>query len=85
MSGKRAIKPPRGRMARRLVYFCMAILTLTLFWAAGLYTYAALHDTSVELSSVLTYVGASFGGELLLLCVKRVFAKQDNKEDLSND
>lgn len=76
--GKRLINR-KGVMARRLVYFCIAVLTITLIWAAGLHTYAVLHNTSVDLSSVLTFVGTAFGGELLLLCIKRVFAKP-NKE-----
>ena len=75
MRGRRQIKPPKGSMARRLVYFCIVVLTVTLIWTACLYTYAAVHSISIDLSPVLTFVAAAFGGELLLLCLKRIFAK----------
>lgn len=70
-------KPPKGRMARRLVLYCIAVLTLTLIWAVGLKTAALLIEptVSVDVSDILTFVGAAFGGELLLLAFKRVFAK----------
>lgn len=64
----------KGRMARRLVYFCVTILTAAAVWAAVLKTM----DHTAELSDVLTFVGAAFGGELLLLLVKRVFAKENS-------
>lgn len=40
-----------------------------------------------EASTLLTAGLALFGGELLLLCLKRIFAKNDNKEamDMCND
>ena len=60
--------------------FCIAVLTVTLAWAIYLYTYAAKHDISVDLSPVLTFVGAAFGGELLMCLVKRIFAKSNEEE-----
>ena len=63
-------------MARKLVYFCISILTLTAVWAAVVKTIAPTTD----LSDVLTFVGAAFGGELLFLLVKRVFAKPTETE-----
>lgn len=71
-------KKQKGRMARRLVYYCIAVLTLTGVWAAVLKTL----DHTADLSDVLTFVGAAFGGELLLCLVKRVFVKRpDNQEE----
>lgn len=67
-------KNSKGRMARRLVYFCVFMLTAAAVWAAVLKTM----DHAAELSDVLTFIGAAFGGELLLLLVKRVFAKENS-------
>jgi hypothetical protein len=75
----------KGKMARRLVYFCIGFLTVTALWAMTVTTLAGVKgwevDLSGYLSAVLTYTGAAFGGELLFLLVKRVFAKPtDNTE-----
>ena len=74
----------KGKMARRLVYFCISVLTATALWAAAITTIAAYRGESIDLSAVLTYIGAAFGGELLLLLVKRVFAKpsEESEEDI---
>lgn len=71
----------KGKMARRLVYFCIVVLTVTAFWAAAITTMAAYQGQSIDLSAVLTYIGAAFGGELLLLLVKRVFAKPSTESE----
>ena len=66
----------KGKMARRLVYFCISILTFTLMWAMVIKTIALFNDQmSVDLTDVLTFTAAAFGGELLLLAFKRIFAK----------
>lgn len=70
-------KQKKGRMARWLVCYCIAVLTLTWVWAAVLKTI----DHTVDTSDVLTFVGAAFGGELLLLAFKRVFAKPSDQEE----
>lgn len=49
MSGKRMIT--RGRMARRLVYFCIVVLTIAAVWAATITTVAVICDTTVDLSA----------------------------------
>lgn len=74
---KRGKKHGKGMMARRLVYYCIVVLTLTGIWAAVLKTV----DHTVDASDVLTFIGAAFGGELLLLAFKRVFAKPTNDEE----
>lgn len=76
MSGKRLYRP-KGQMARRLVYFCISMLTATTLWAVVLKSI----DHTIDLSDVLTFVGAVFGGELLMLLVKRVFAKPSEQEE----
>ena len=83
MRKKRKSKPQKGAMARKLVYFCIAIMTLTLIWAVVLKTAALFNSQmSVDVSDVLTFVGAAFGGELLLLAFKRVFAKETKGEEI---
>lgn len=64
-------------MSRTLVCYCIGVLTVTAVWGA------VLKSTSPEadLSDVLTFVGAAFGGELLLLLCKRVFAKDKESEE----
>lgn len=80
MSGKRELKPQKGKMARKLVYFCIGVMTFTLIWAMVLKTVALFNsEITVDVSDVLTYVGAAFGGELLLLAFKRVFAKSNEQ------
>ena len=71
----------KGVMAKKLVYFCLRVLLWTAVWAAALKTVGVILDRTVDLTDVLTFVGAAFGGELLLLLVKRVFAKQKSNDD----
>lgn len=61
----------KGAMARRLVYYCVGMLTAAGVWAAVLKSI----DHMADLSDILTFIGAAFGGELLMLLLKRVFAK----------
>ena len=83
MNGKRALnpvkqeRPAKGAMARRLVIYCVAVLTITAVWAAAVKT----GNPTADLSDVLTFVGAAFGGELLCLLLKRIFAKQNETEE----
>jgi hypothetical protein len=77
MIGKRVAKLPKGQMARQLVYYCIAVLTVTAVWAMVMKTI----DHAIDLSDVLTFVGAAFGGELLLLAFKRVFSKPTEQEE----
>ena len=71
----------KGKMARELVYFCIWALTAALTWAMILKTAAVLLDRTCDLSDVLIFAGAAFGGELLLLLCKRVFAKPNDKDN----
>jgi len=82
MKGKHEVK---GAMSRKLVCFCITVMTLTLIWAVVLKTIALFNSQMiVDVSDVLTFVGAAFGGELLLLAFKRVFAKDETKgEDVN--
>ena len=71
----------KGVMSRKLVIYCICMLTAAVIWAAALKTYCAMTANEVDLSDVLTFTGAAFGGELLLLLVKRVFAKPSEVEE----
>lgn len=72
----------KGQMARELVYYCLWMLTAAATWAMILKTAALILDRTCDLTDVLVFVGAAFGGELLLLLVKRLLAKPgDNNED----
>jgi len=73
MRGKREAK---GQMSRQLVSYCIAVLTVTAIWGGAL---KSLHPEA-DLTDVLTFVGAAFGGELLLLLLKRVFAKEKRED-----
>lgn len=75
----------KGVMAKKLVYFCLRVLLVTAVWAAALKTVGVILDRPVDLTDVLTFIGAAFGGELLLLLAKRVLAKSnDDKGDTYN-
>lgn len=82
MSASKGRKPsPKGQMARHLVYYCIGVLTVTAIWAAVITTAAVVKGVAVELSAPLTFIGAAFGGELLLLLVKRVCAKDKTETE----
>ena len=74
----------KGQMARTLVIYCVRAITLASIWAACLKTYAVIkwgETNGCDLSDVLGFVGAAFGGELLLLAFKRVFAKKNEDSE----
>ncbi len=71
----------QGVMAKKLVYFCLRVLLWTAVWAAAMKTVGLIINRAVELSDILTFVGAAFGGELLMLLLKRVFAKKGDTYD----
>lgn len=71
----------KGKMARQLVYFCLWVLFGVLLWAAAVKTAGMILGRDTDLSDVLTFAGAAFGGELLLLLLKRVFAKSTDNEE----
>ena len=77
----------KGQMARTLVIYCVRAITLIAIWAVALKTYAVIkwgETSGYDLSDVLGFVGAAFGGELLLLAFKRVFAKKNENPDEYN-
>lgn len=74
----------KGQMARTLVLYCVRAITLIAVWAVALKTYAVIkwgETSGSDLSDVLGFAGAAFGGELLLLAFKRVFAKKNEDSE----
>ena len=74
----------KGQMARTLVLYCVRAITLMAIWATCLKTYAVIkwgETSGCDLSDVLVFAGAAFGGELLLLAFKRVFAKKNEDSE----
>ncbi|MBQ8647283.1 MAG: hypothetical protein IJ484_03980 [Oscillospiraceae bacterium] len=81
MKGKRLTEAQKGQMARGLVYYCIGVLSIAALWALILKTYGAIHNVTVDLSDVLPFVSVAFGGELLMLLAKRIFAKPTTKNE----
>lgn len=67
----------KGQMARTLVLYCVRAITLIAIWAVAVKTYAIIKWGATDISDVLIYTASAFGGELLLLAFKRVFAKKN--------
>ena len=85
MGGRDVIRNKRrwrkGEMAKTIVIYCIRVMTGVLIWAVVLKTLCAVLDRACDLSDVLTFTGACFGGELALLAFKRVFAKKNEEEN----
>ena len=71
----------KGAMARTLVIYCVRAITLIAIWAVCIKTYAVFKYGATDISDVLIFVATAFGGELLLLAFKRVFAKKNENPD----
>ena len=74
----------KSEMARTLVIYCVRAISLIAVWAVVLKTYAVIkwgETSGYDLSDVLVFTGAAFGGELCLLAFKRVFAKKNDDID----
>ena len=74
----------KGAMARTLVIYCVRAITLIAIWAVCIKTYAVFKYGATDISDVLIFAAAAFGGELLLLAFKRVFAKKNENPDEYN-
>ena len=74
----------KGQMARTLVIYCVRAITLISIWAVCIKTYAVFKYGATDISDVLIFAATAFGGELLLLAFKRVFAKKNENPDEYN-
>lgn len=70
---KRQLKP--GSFSRFLVIFCIAYCVRIVEWGIRQF-----EISNTEAATLITAGLTLFGGELLLLCLKRVFAKNDNRK-----
>ena len=71
-------------MSKTIVLYCIRAITLIAVWAVALKTYAVIkwgETSGCDLSDVLIFAATAFGGELLLLAFKRVFAKKNENPD----
>ena len=71
----------KGAMARTLVIYCVRAITLIAIWAVCIKTYAVFKYGATDISDVLIFAATAFGGELLLLAFKRIFAKKNENVD----
>ena len=68
-------------MSKTIVLYCIRAITLIAVWAVALKTYAVFKWGATDISDVLIFAATAFGGELLLLAFKRVFAKKNENPD----
>ena len=68
-------------MSKTIVLYCIRAITLIAVWAVALKTYAVFKWGATDISDVLIFAATAFGGELLLLAFKRVFAKKNDDID----
>lgn len=74
----------KGQMSKTIVLYCIRAITLIAVWAVALKTYAVFKWGATDISDVLIFAATAFGGELLLLAFKRVFAKKNETTDEYN-
>lgn len=68
-------------MSKTIVLYCIRAITLIAVWAVAVKTYAIFKWGATDISDVLIFAATAFGGELLLLAFKRVFAKKNENPD----
>ncbi len=71
----RKCKLPKGVFSKIVVVFCVVEMAVMQFWAMRIASHNAFLTTGL-----LTANHGVFGGELLLLCLKRILAKSDEKD-----
>ena len=69
----------KGEMARTLVIYSIKVMTYVLIWSVTLTTVAVIFNRTIDLTPVLNFTAITFGGELVLLAFKRVFAKKNEE------
>ena len=72
-------KLSKGMFSKIVVVFCVLEMAVMQIWAMRIASHNAFLTTGL-----LTANHGVFGGELLLLCLKRIFAKSDKKGEDEN-
>lgn len=72
-------KLSKGMFSKIVVVFCIIEMAFMQFWAMRIASHNAFLTTGL-----LTANHGVFGGELLLLCLKRIFARSDKKGEDEN-
>ena len=72
-------KLSKGMFSKIVVVFCVLEMAFMQFWAMRIASHNAFLTTGL-----LTANHGVFGGELLLLCLKRIFAKSDKEGEDEN-
>lgn len=62
-------------MSRTIVMICLRVMMIVLAWSIVLKTLGAIFGLMIDISDVLNFTAIAFGGELLILAFKRIFAK----------
>ena len=74
----------KGLFSKFMVIFCVAYCAFIGAWAMRI-----LSHTGNNASSIITVIFSLFGGELLLLCLKRILTDSDKKkkndQEVEND
>ena len=73
-------EPVKGQLSRNIVKFCIGFLV-----AYTVLNNIMFYFVQVEPVTLTTCVFAAFSGELLFLCLKRIFAKADEAEGKKSD
>lgn len=68
-------KKSTGIFSKLMVLYCLAVVS-----AASFYTFWLIGTRGIDANGTLTVVCGLFGAELMLLCMKRIFAKSDEKD-----
>ena len=69
----------KGEMARTVAIYCIKVMTYVLIWSVVLTTVAVIFNRTIDLTPVLNFTAITFGGKLVLLAFKRVFAKKNEE------
>ena len=72
-------KLSKGMFSKIVVVFCVLEMAIMQIWAMRIASHNAFLTTGL-----LTANHGVFGGELLLLCLKRIFARSDKKGEDEN-
>lgn len=69
----------KGEMSRTIVLYSIKIMTFVLLWGMAVTTVAPFLHVTVDISPIMNFTACTFGGELVLLAFKRIFAKKNEE------